>query len=55
MPVFVFADNLMDGLMEAMTLPEAREPSRTPEWAIVGKGYHGGRFNIVLNISFVEE
>ena len=55
MPVFVFADSLVGGLMEAVTLPEAKEPPRTPEWAVVGKGYHGGRPNIVLNASFVEE
>ena len=41
MPVFVFADSLVGGLMEAVTLPEAKEPPRTPEWAVVGKGYHG--------------
>ena len=38
MPVFVFADSLVGGLMEAVTLPEAKEPPRTPEWAVVGKG-----------------
>lgn len=55
MPVFVFADSLVGGLMEAVTLPEPQEPPKTPEWAVIGKGYHGGKPNIVLNASFVEE
>ena len=27
--------------MEAVTLPEPQEPPKTPEWAVIGKGYHG--------------
>lgn len=55
MPVFVFADSLVGGLMEAVTLPEAKEPPKTPAWAVNGRGFHGGTPNILLNASFKEE
>ena len=54
-PVFVFADSLIGGLMEAASLPPHKDPPPRPDWAVVGKGYHGGKSNILLNASFNEE
>lgn len=55
LPVFVFADSLIGGLMEAATLPPQKDPPPRPPWAVIGKGYHGGKSNLLLNASFNEE
>ncbi len=38
MPAMLLADGTMGQMMEPVVLPEAREPSAAPEWAVTGTG-----------------